>query len=560
MPNLNIQQKLASVIGIGALITTVMVAAWWTIEPVNAPKMVTLLATAGAALGILLSQKGLIKLLEKKLLIPVSVFALASVFSLVLSKDPWETNFYGIAGRNTGLLTYLGLVVIFLASMHLTNVSTINKVLKYFVIAGMFNVAYCLLSILGIELLPWENIYDTILGTFGNPNFIGAFLGIFGVVVFTYLISSGIDKKRRILSILVFIVTFIEIDKSNAIQGLVVFGLGTSIAIWFKIRSLTSNRLIEFFYLLIVSSAAFFAAFGALQIGPLSKFIYKTSVTLRGEYWQAGWNMGLQNPFTGVGMDSYGSWYRRARDLQALKMPGVDTTTNAAHNVFLDLFAYGGFPLLLSYLAILLYIARSAVRILFRQRDFDFVAVSIVSAWICYLAQALISINQIGIAIWGWIFGGLIIGYDRIQQQNRYTSIEPTEKKGRKIRSNESSEAAVSLAMTLGLFIALLISIPPVVSDAKWKSALASGDGKQLESAALSWPQDPIRMNQAVKIFSDNKWDDTSKRISEFSINKFSESYISWFSYLQLPTISEAERNRAKSELHRLDPNNPAWK
>lgn len=105
MPNLNIQQKLASVIGIGALITTVMVAAWWTIEPVNAPKMVTLLATAGAALGILLSQKGLFKFIEKKLLIPVSVFTLASVFSLVLSKDPWETNFYGVAEIPAYLLT-----------------------------------------------------------------------------------------------------------------------------------------------------------------------------------------------------------------------------------------------------------------------------------------------------------------------------------------------------------------------------------------------------------------------------------------------------------------------
>lgn len=444
--------------------------------------------------------------------------------------------------------------------MQLTNVSTINRVLKYFVIAGMVNVAYCLLSILGIELLPWENIYDTILGTFGNPNFIGAFLGIFGVVVLTYLITSGIDIKRRILSILVFVVTLIEIDKSNAIQGLVVLGLGMCFAIWFKVRSLTTNKVIEIFYLLVVSSVAIVAALGALQIGPLSRIIYKTSVSLRGEYWQAGWNMGLQNPFTGVGMDSYGSWYRRARDIQALKMPGVDTTTNAAHNVFLDLFAYGGFPLLLSYLVILLYIARSAVRILFRHRDFDFVAVSIVSAWICYLAQALISINQIGIAMWGWIFGGLIIGYDRIQQQNRYSTIETTEKRAKKISHKESSEAAVSLAMTLGLFIALSISIPPVVSDAKWKSALASGDGKQLESAALSWPQDPIRMNQAIKIFSDNKWDETSKRISEVSITKFSESYISWFSYLQLPTISEVERKRAKSQLNRLDPNNPAWK
>jgi len=562
MLNTSIQSKLAQVTGLGAFVTTIMVAAWWTIEPVNAPKMVVLLATAGAVLGILISTKQIFKVFQLNLLIPIGIFVASAALTLVTSTDPWEMNFYGVSGRNTGLLTYLGLITIFLGSGLLSNLSSINVVLKYFAFAGLFNVAYCLLSILGLELLPWNNIYNTILGTFGNPNFIGAFLGIFGVVTFSYGLSPSHNLKKKIAAIVVFIIILFEIEKSNAVQGLVIVGLGVSFVTWFKIRSVTSNKIFEGAYLLAISCAGFASILGALQIGPLTKFIYKTSVSLRGEYWQAGWNMGLQNPITGVGMDSYGSWYRRARDLQALKMPGADTTTNAAHNIFLDLFAYGGFPLLISYLVILIFIARSAIRILFKNRKFDFVAVAIVAAWLCYLAQALISINQIGIAVWGWIFGGLIIAYDKIESLPESSQKQSGESKsqGKKSGNRSTSDAAISLSTTIGLVLGVLISIPPVIADARWKSALASGDGKQLEAAALAWPEDPIRMNQAIKIFVDNNWKDASRRISELSISKFSETYISWYSYLQLPTISDSERERAKSELHRLDPNNPAWK
>lgn len=551
--------NLARVIGFGGFLTTIMVAAWWTIEPVNAPKMATLVATSGAVIGILLSNRGLSHGLNAQILIPSAIFSLLAVFTLITSADPWDLNLYGVRGRNTGLLTYLGLVVVYLGASALNSLQSISRVVKYFVFAGLFNVTYCLLSILGIELIPWDNLYNRILGTFGNPNFIGAFLGIFGVVTLSYIFSPDSKTRNKLLAFIIFVITFIEIEKSNAIQGLVILAFGFSIVLWMKLRSLTANKIIEGAYLLLVTVAGVTSALGALQIGPLTKYIYKSSVSFRGEYWQAGFNMGLEKPFTGVGMDSYGSWYRRARDLQALVWPGVDTTTNAAHNVFLDVLAYGGFPLLLAYLAILLIIARSSVRILFKSRSFDFIAVSLVTAWLCYLAQALISINQVGVAIWGWIFGGLIIAYDRVSNSVEQP-VENSKKIKKKSTQRKRSEAAVSLATTLGLVVGTAIAIPPVLSDARWKSALASGDGKQLEAAAIGWPQDPLRMSEAIKIFSDNNWTDTALRVSQLSVSKFSDSYISWYSYLQMPTISDEERERAKSELHRLDPNNAAWK
>lgn len=560
MSPINAQEFLARTLAYGGFLTTIFVAAWWTTEPVNAPKMITLAATAGACIGIFIAMRS-IQFKENKLLISsIVIFLLFASITLITSESPIELNFFGVGGRNTGLLTYLALSTVLLGGAQLKSSTLILKVIKAFMLAGIVNVVYCLFSIMGIELLPWNNIFNTILGTFGNPNFIGAFLGIFGVVFISFIFNQLSNLKIILWSVPLLAITFFEIVKSNAIQGLVIFALGSSIIIWIKIRSLSTNKLIEFGYLVIIFVSGLFALLGALQIGPLTKYIYKLSVSLRGEYWQAAWNMGIQHPLTGVGMDSYGDWFRRARDIQALVVPGVNVTSNAAHNVFLDIFAYGGFPLLIAYLAILALVAKSAVKLLFKSRDYDFIAVALVSSWICYQAQALISINQIGVAIWGWLFGGLIIAYEKLFESNFEDVSNLTKNKsGRISAKKDRSEAGLALGSFIGLVAGTLIAMPPMIADAKWRNAMGSGDAEIIEAAAKAWPQDPVRLNQAIKLFSDNNFPETALTLSKISISKFSESYISWYSYLQLKGLSEMETKRARAELHRLDPNNPEY-
>jgi hypothetical protein len=211
-------------------------------------------------------------------------------------------------------------------------------------------VAYCLWAIAFGDFIGWNNPYGNILGTFGNPNFIGAFLGIFITALTAYVVQPGTSWKVRGLAILTVAIGLYEIDKSNAVQGLVVSAAGFSIIGFYFIRSRFKSNLILAGYTVVVAILGFISLLGALQKGPFTSFIYKTSVSLRGEYWQAGWNMANQFPLTGIGMDSYGDWYRRARDGQALILPGPETVTNAAHNIPFDILAYGGWPLFISYL------------------------------------------------------------------------------------------------------------------------------------------------------------------------------------------------------------------
>jgi len=121
----------------------------------------------------------------------------------------------------------------------------------------------------------------------------------------------------------------------------------------------------------------------------------------------AGWQMTLDHPLFGVGLDSYGDWYRQARGEITTLRGSADRNSNAAHSVFLDISSNGGVPLLIAYLFILGVIAVSAFRAWKKLgKNYDVVFTCLTSTWAAFHFQALISINQIGVAVWGWTIGG----------------------------------------------------------------------------------------------------------------------------------------------------------
>lgn len=118
-----------------------------------------------------------------------------------------------------------------------------------------------------------------------------------------------------------------------------------------------------------------------------------------------------EHPFFGVGMDGFGDWYFRSRPEDYFAR-GFLSFSNSAHNVYLDIASSGGFILLTIYCAILALVIIAIIRVVRRSMGFDVYFVALVGAWVAYQAQAFISVNQIGLAIWAWVLSGLIIGYE----------------------------------------------------------------------------------------------------------------------------------------------------
>jgi O-antigen ligase len=530
-------------------------------DPVNATK----LSVAGAlgvslfALFAVFAGKALFAQFKYFLLATV-IFLLASVSAAINSEAPLAQNLYGAYGRNTGLIAYSVLSMVAIGTLLLKSEGNFKKIVWGLQFVGVVNVLYCAWVIVFGDFLSWSNPYGNILGLFGNPNFISAFLGMFIATLMAFAASKQASWKYRIGALILGLVAYYEIVDSSSIQGIVVTFGGIGIVGFFAVRAYIKQAFVTYLYLLSVSIVGVIAIFGTLQKGPLA-FVYKTSVSLRGEYWRAGIKMGSDHPLTGVGMDSYGDWYRRARSENAATvLPGPKTVTNASHNVVIDFFAYGGWPLLLAYLALLLLAAIAVIRVLRRSKSYNPVFVAMVAAWTCYEVQSLISINQIGLAVWGWLLTGALISYEVATRPENSTESVPVSGKARVAARASSGVISPQLVAGIGAVIGLLIAVPPLSADTKWRSAIESKDANKvlatLESNYMN-PTDSARLVQAVSLFANSNLMDQARQIALKGV-KFNPDYFdAWAQLYTLSNSTEEEKALALKNMKRLDPLNP---
>jgi hypothetical protein len=557
MLTLSSEKSLARFIAFGAFLTSIFVLWGSVTDPVNAPKLFILGATAFAAAAITftLGAKELWRS-SRLWLLGSAVFIVFSISAIINSASPLEQNIYGTYGRNTGFVTYLSLLLIATAATLLRQKSNFNLIIYGLFAAGIANGAYCLWAIAFGDFIGWNNPYGNILGTFGNPNFIGAFLGIFITALAAYVVQTGISWAYRGLALVIVAIGLFEIDKSNAVQGLVVSAAGFSIVGFYLVRSRFKSNLILVGYTIVIAVLGVISLLGALQKGPLTDLIYKTSVSLRGEYWQAGWNIAREFPLTGIGMDAYGDWYRRARDDQALILPGPETVTNAAHNIPFDILAYGGWPLFIVYVFLIALAAIAIIKVTLRNKKYDGTFVALTVAWTCYQIQSIISISQIGLAIWGWVLTGVVIAYEIATR-----SADATDKKPMTGKPNKAKEQILSATAIggLGLVLGALIAVPPLSADMKWRSALASNDLTQLKLAlepSYLTPTDTNRLLNMVMIAENSKLPDVAYEYIKKAIEFNPESFDAWRNLYLVTNSTPADKELALANMKRLDPKN----
>jgi hypothetical protein len=555
----NVSEKvLAKVLAIGSSFTTIFLVSDSVTDPVNVTKLVSLGVAAFVALGIVIAcgLRDAIKT-SKAIWILSGIFLSASAMSIFFSDSPISQGIYGSYGRNNGFLAYVFFIMLLIATTNLTRLTSLNWIVIALLIAGIINVVYSIWVIAFGDFIGWNNPYGNILGTLGNPNFVGSFLGIF---LASYL-AIGLGKNSPQwfkYSILVVIpTTAFAIFDSSAIQGRVVGVAGIGIVIFFFVRS-RFKPLFTWLYLVAAGVVGAFATLGALQIGPLTSFIYKTSVSLRGQYWLAGWNTGETQPLTGVGMDGFGDWYRRARDIRAIELPGTNTVVNAAHNVPLDMFAFGGWPLFISYLLIFGLGGLSLVKAIARSREYEPVLVAITVAWVGYQLQSIISINQIGLAIWGWVLTGTAIAYERITRLGSGEDAPSTKVRRRNNEVDQQSKVVLTGA-GFGL-VGLLIALPPLTADAKWRGAQVKQSVEALEGSMVPSyfnPPNSMKYMTNIQILEQSNLPDLAHKYALEAVAWNPEAFELWKTLYLIRNSSAQEKELALVNMKRLDPLNP---
>jgi O-antigen ligase len=337
----------------------------------------------------------------------LGIFA-ASFFVAFLLTPVKSVGLFGDTGRNVGLLNYLFLILVSFYSAYKVSLENIKNIYWTVFALNLVLTLYGFLQHFKIDFLQWKTQYNPIILITGNPDFASSLLGLFVVVsVAGLFLEFNILVKVMIGSITV--TTGVVIYWTQARQGLVstIVGLGfvALVLIWQKRK----KAAILLFVLELI--AGVFSILGMLQVGPLTKYFFKASITDRGYNWRAAIGMLKSHPWFGVGVDRYAAYFLQYRSPKYPLLYGYTQTVTNAHNVFLEIFATAGVFAGLAYLAFIVFVGfRAFIALKKSSGKKQIVIAGIIGGWIVFLAQSIISVDSLVISIWGWVLGGAIVG------------------------------------------------------------------------------------------------------------------------------------------------------
>jgi hypothetical protein len=546
---------------IGAL--TVIIAIPVSDDPVNVWKFLVILCSVGVLLGFLSLQENRRYLGSKVTRISVAVFLFSMIIPLTFSGAPILQQLYGVSGRLTGFFSLASLSLLFLITSSGLQLNTYKKILLGVIFAGTYNLVLSVFENVGIEPLKFDNTYRVPLGSLGNPNFMSAFLAIFVIVSVALAFDKSFSKKFRSYILIQIPVALFELTKVGSKQGFYVVAAGLFVIAFVLIRPKLPTALTYVFQLAGLGLAGLVAA-GFLNKGPLAAIVYKETAQFRYEYWMAGLRMARDHIFTGVGLNSYGDWFREYRSSNSIISPGKDVSTNVSHNVFIDYLATGGILHFLAYVCLNIIVLGTAHKYLQNTKMFDPIFTALFAGWVSYQIQALISVDNLALAIWSWLFGGSIIGYAKVMQIRSDLDLQsksgdnPSKTKGRMATIDNSGKAIVF--GFVGFLTMFLIATPVVKASIDWRNALLSRQVENIVTVGKQWPDDEVRLIKAVGLLINNQQNQIALDLATSQISKYPRSVALRYYIIQNPLAPQNLKSKMKFENNALDPLNPDWK
>ena len=383
-----------------------------TQDPFNSPKFWVLLLGGAWLLGHLISSHKQSHSLNSKVLrftqILLLLFIGASTLAL-LAADNSQIALFGDNMRKNGYLTYLALAIFFWAVAVFINSSNLILLYRFILLSAYVVGGYALLQMSGNDFINWSSSGMALFSTLGNSNFAGSAMAILAILSLGGAYSYRKDQITLWLSLIAFGILSITIFPTNARQGLLLLAFGVVSLLLVLIYNF--NKKLGLAGLIFAAFGFILSILGMLQVGPLERFLYKDSVSVRGYYWRAGIEMFQDNPLFGVGLDNYGSFFKEYREVGYPLKYGYSLTSTNAHNVFIQHFATGGIFVGTIYLILTAFVFwRGVVSLLRFEKDERVLRSVFFIAWLAFQAQSLISIDNIGISIWGWVLGGVVVG------------------------------------------------------------------------------------------------------------------------------------------------------
>jgi O-antigen ligase len=387
------------------------------LEPINLVKLLTLSLGVGVV-GLFFSQK-LIKTesikVERVVYMLVACFLILTYLSSIINKQNLQNSAMGAWGRNNGLISLTAFLFIFLIFSSIKNQSLPKFLLLNLVVLGFFLSVYAWLQHFKLDII--STLFPSyqppgITLTLGNSNFASAFLGLTFTASLGFALNSINTKSMRLAALFSGFIHIPLIPLLDT-QGRIIFAVGGLIVVgvWLSTSPNRVWRKISYGYWAVSTLIGFLGLSGLFGFGIFSERLSNDVVNLKDRYyhWISALNMMKDNIFFGVGIDAFGDYYRRYRTEESIILRGTAMSgTDNAHNSFLQYGATGGVPLLIVYVFLTLFILWRSLKAFKLQSDKRLVG-TLFAVWIAYQVQSLVSIEQIGISIWNWALGGILV-------------------------------------------------------------------------------------------------------------------------------------------------------
>lgn len=543
-----------------ATLCTLLVNPWLALDPINIIKQSALFLGASLIAALVISQFRSYLNKNRVVLVVLGfwIAALTISYFVHFGKVVFAQQTWGAWGRSTGTLTFIAFAILIAggACINLNSASTV--VFKWFDRCTYTVAAYTILQYAALDPINWSQ-KDT-FATLGNINFMSGFLGLAISLLLGRVLLQNLPYLTKIFYISLAATYSALIYFSGSLQGLIMSAAAFFVAVLIRLYSnLRAFWLITFsFVATLTFSILGLAVFGKGILG--AKLVQQTML-YRTDYWRAGMQMFRDYPIFGLGQDSYGDYYRQFRDVLAVTRTGPNRYTNTAHNVFLDLAVGSGLmgilPLSLLVILVLMGTIKSLKSNLLQHNT----ALVLFPAWISFLVFCMISINQIGVSAWGFIFTGILLG--NISQSETKLGSSLSNSKNRvmdKELTNVANKINVMrtwLSYAAFLIVGLILSAPPNFADSGFYLATKSKNLQNMERYAFSLGSQDSHRELLISNYVDaknyTKAYETARRSLEINSRNF---YFNVAILESFGIASPAEVREAAERLTSLDPLN----
>jgi hypothetical protein len=501
---------------------------------------------------------------------PIFLFATFILLSFRFSNSFWTQQIFGAYGRNTGISLYIFLSVIAVRFAWERDESVFRRSLNCFLWTGFCVNLYYIAQYFNLDFASWENSYETPSSFLGNPNFVSSYSGLalgFGIATLTDknsifsrgLISRFPAYRQEFFTVLVSLSSLFVLTTNGSAQGLIVAAIVPGVY-YFFITVLNIRTIIKRFlgrkstaYIFPLILSGLVTSFILTLANTWGTLLSRYDLQIRFSYWRTAARIVREYPF-GVGLDSLGDYYLEFRASDDL---AINSFVNAAHNVPLDLFVGGGVFLFFSYVILVTFTFYRSILSIVEKRGTNRVELLTFACWIALLAQSLISINQISLALWSFVFMGILLSFSK-RSKASMELLETHFKKNTRRNSEPKVKSFSAATSTLGL-IALFVAILPLRSDFAFRESLYSQNLSIIENSARAFPTNTSRLNFAAETLCLNGDPEGALRLTKFAVSLNSRDMFSWRLLLSLPGDSE-EHRKVSLRLQVLDPKNPAWR